>query len=171
MYIILRHLSGWRGFTIPVAAAWKVISFIISFSMSHSKWHPNGVSTFVELSVDIESFWSEGYTGQSLNGGHKLAIHVLLTETCSCLWLYGILHNCIDSTLQYELQLLGFPQSFIIFLLIISLMRSLRLISHWIWQKDMYIVHRYLLYWVIALSMWNGSLVYTKSSEFVLAYC
>ena len=31
----------------------------------------------VRLSVDIESFWTEGYAGKTLNSGHELAIYVL----------------------------------------------------------------------------------------------
>ena len=32
---------------------------------------------YIPLPVDIESFWTEGYAGQTLNSGHKLAIFVL----------------------------------------------------------------------------------------------
>ena len=31
----------------------------------------------MKVSVDIESFWTECYAGQSPNGGHELAIYVL----------------------------------------------------------------------------------------------
>ena len=31
----------------------------------------------MDLCVDIESFWTEGYAGQIPNSGHELAIYVL----------------------------------------------------------------------------------------------
>ena len=31
----------------------------------------------VQVAVDIESFWTEGYAGQIPNSGHELAIYVL----------------------------------------------------------------------------------------------
>ena len=45
-------------------------------SLERSDFKDAGV-TKVSLSVDIESFWTEGYAGQIPNSGHELAIHVL----------------------------------------------------------------------------------------------
>ena len=38
---------------------------------------PFRVLVRIRLTVDIESFWMEGYSGQIANSGHELAIYVL----------------------------------------------------------------------------------------------
>ena len=48
--------------------------------------------TLVTYGVHIQSFWTEGYTGQTLNNGHALSIYVCTMSTVKLCW-----HNFTQS--------------------------------------------------------------------------
>ena len=60
----------------------KAFAFFFSFHSTEMGFtrFPSGIFIIVTLvgsSVDMESFWMEGYAGQFPNSGHELAIYVL----------------------------------------------------------------------------------------------
>ena len=50
------------------------------------------IAEYMHIGVDIESFWTEDYAGQTPNSGHELAIYVLWLTVVKLCW-----HNFMQS--------------------------------------------------------------------------